>query len=238
MAATRQAAHLLGRLPWIVMPPSCRGCNTLLEPLSATTVGFPYLCNPCYDALPWRPSPSPVEEAGPLDQVWAPWHYTAPLQQWIWQYKYQRRDGWARCLAGLTAQALGGGMPLAALTHIVPVPLHRRRFHWRGFNQSLLLAHHWRRGIARANLQAPPIAASFLRRMRHTRPQMELDAGDRQDNVAGAFAVNPRHASQIEDARILLVDDVMTTGATLKECAAVLKAAGAASVEALVLARA
>jgi predicted amidophosphoribosyltransferase len=67
---------------------------------------------------------------------------------------------------------------------------------------------------------------------------MELGAEDRQGNVAGAFAVNARHASQIEGAHILLVDDVMTTGATLKECAAMLKQSGAETVEALVIARA
>jgi ComF family protein len=222
----------------MVLPPACRGCGGLLEPLSATAIGFPYLCNPCYDGLPWRPSPAPVEENGPLDQVWAPWRYAAPVQQWIWQYKYQRRDGWARCFAGVAAQALAGGMALDTYTHIAPVPLHRRRFHWRGFNQSLLLAHHWRRGLAAINLPAPPIAAALLRRTRHTRPQMELDAGDRQENVAGAFAVDPRFAPRLAGARVLLVDDVMTTGATLKECAAVLKQAGAASVEALVMARA
>lgn len=233
----RRAGHLLRRLPWMVLPPACRSCGGLLEPLAAATIGFPYLCNPCYDALPWRPSPTPAEDAGALDRVWAPWHYAAPVQQWIWQYKYQRRDGWGRCLAGLAAQALAGGMPLHEFTHLAPVPLHRLRFHWRGFNQALLLAHHWQRGLRGANLQPPALAAGLLRRTRHTRPQMELDAGDRQDNVAGAFAVHPRCASQLPGARVLLVDDVMTTGATLKECATVLKAAGAVAVDALVLAR-
>src|SRR5690349_9014949 len=131
----RTVLHIAGRLPWVALPPACRDCGTLLEPLAATTLGFPYLCNPCFDALPWRPTPAPEEDLGALDRVWAPWHYAPPVQPWIWQYKYQRRDGWARCLAGLAAQALAAGMPLSRYTHVVPVPLHRRRFHWRGFNQ-------------------------------------------------------------------------------------------------------
>lgn len=234
----RRAAHWLERLPWLVLPPACRGCGALLEPLAARTVGFPYLCNPCHDALPWRESPMAAPEQAALDQVWAPWHYAPPVREWIWQYKYGRRDGWARCLGMLSAAALAGGLPLAEFTHIAPVPLHRRRFGWRGFNQSLLLAHHWRRGLGRRADASPPVVPGLLRRTRHTRPQMELGADDRLDNVAGAFAVHPRWAGRLGGARVLLVDDVMTTGATLHECAAVLRAAGAAGVEALVMARA
>jgi ComF family protein len=235
---TRGASLWLKRLPWIVLPPACRACGTLLEPLSARTVGFPYLCNPCHDALPWRESPMAAEGSTALDQVWAPWHYAPPVREWIWQYKYQRRDGWARCFGALAALALSGGLPLHEFTHIAPVPLHRRRFHWRGFNQALLLAHHWRRQLRETHRGAPPIVPGLLRRTRHTQPQMELGAEDRQSNVAGAFAVHPAELDRMDGARVLLVDDVMTTGATLNECAAVLKQAGAAGVEALVIARA
>src|SRR5262245_32103853 len=123
----RAAVRALRRLPWVALPPACRSCGTLLEPLAMATLGFPYVCNPCFNALPWRPSPAPQEDAAPLDRVWAPWHYVPPVQHWVWEYKYQRRDGWARCFAGLAAQALAAGMPLARYAYIAPVPLHRKR---------------------------------------------------------------------------------------------------------------
>jgi ComF family protein len=160
------------------------------------------------------------------------------MRNWIWHYKYERRDGWARGLTGLAAQALAHGVPWGEFTYLAPVPLHRRRFHWRGFNQSLLLAHQWRRRLRALGVEAPPLAPGLLRRTRHTLPQMELDASDRMDNVAGAFAVGAAWAGRLGHARVLLVDDVMTTGATLTECAEVLKDAGAERVEALVMARA
>jgi ComF family protein len=231
------APVLMRRLAWMLLPPACRRCGALLEPLAMDTLGFPFLCDRCFTALPWREEPAEWGSVEGVERVWAPWRYAPPVEAWIWQYKYGRRDGWARCLAGLAALVLGAGMPLAAYTHMAPVPLHRRRLHWRGFNQALLLAHRWRRGLRAARLPVPPLAPGLLLRTRHTRPQMELDARTRRKNVAGAFALNPR-APDLAGARVLLVDDVMTTGATLSECAAVLGEAGAASVEALVLARA
>jgi hypothetical protein len=71
----RSRSPWLQRVPWVLMPPACRGCGTLLEPLAMAAVGFPYLCNPCHDALPWRPDPGAGDPVDDLDRVWAPWHY-------------------------------------------------------------------------------------------------------------------------------------------------------------------
>jgi ComF family protein len=113
---------------------------------------------------------------------------------------------------------------------ILPVPLHTKRLRQRGFNQALLLAY---RMSEQHNI---PLSCDNLIRQRPTRPQVELTGAERIQNVAGAFAV--RRPLDIRDRHIVLIDDVFTTGATLNECAAVLKDAGAAAVTACTLARA
>lgn len=112
---------------------------------------------------------------------------------------------------------------------IIPVPLHPNRLRERGFNQALLLGKILGRTI---NKKVFPRA---LRRIRNTIPQVQLDHGEREKNVRGAFVV--REPQKILDKRLLLVDDVFTTGATVNECARVLKKSGAKEVFVLTLAR-
>jgi len=221
-------------LRWMAQPPACRDCNRMLEPLEGIGPGFPYLCPSCHATLPWRVESRAQSAEGSLDGVWAAWRYEDPVRHWIWALKYGRHDGWAVCLAALSARR-GGDVADHAWDFAVPVPLHPRRLRQRGFNQSLLLAHHWRQARLAAGLSVPRIAPNMLLRTRHTRPQMELDAVERQANVAGAFAC--ARSLGIRGARVLLVDDVMTTGSTLIQCAMALKASGARSVGALVLAK-
>ena len=113
---------------------------------------------------------------------------------------------------------------------LMPVPLHRARLWKRRFNQSAILA--GQLSIA-AGL---PLELRALRRVRRTTSQVGLSRGERRRNVAEAFAVAPGAAARIARKRILLVDDVITTGSTLEACAQVLKAAGAAEVDCLALA--
>jgi ComF family protein len=131
----------------------------------------------------------------------------------------------ARFLARAGAPLLGAG----AL--IVPAPLHPRRLLARRYNQAGLLA----LGLGRETGCA--VLSGALRRVRATPPQARLSADARRRNVAAAFAVRARFARTIAGARIVLIDDVLTTGATLSACARALKRAGAARVDALVLAR-
>lgn len=113
---------------------------------------------------------------------------------------------------------------------IIPVPLHRRRLRYRGFNQALLLSHELTTHFS------VPLSFDNLMRVRYTVPQVELSAADRRMNVEGAFRLSrPEH---ITGKAVLLVDDVFTTGATINECAAVCMQADAARVTALTLARA
>jgi len=150
-----------------------------------------------------------------------------PLAVALQRFKYGRDVTLAATLTGVLLANLPS---LLSPEVIVPVPLHRDRLRWRGFNQSLLLA---KRLAWRLRLRVEPHA---LRRIRHTAPQVELSDSARQRNVRGAFSVrDPKH---IRDRRILLVDDVMTTGATVDVCSRELLDSGASSVEVLTLARA
>jgi len=115
-----------------------------------------------------------------------------------------------------------------------PVPLHWRRRLSRGFNQSLLLARHLSRHLAETRrARAIPVRTDLVR-IRHTPAQWTLAPTKRRKNVAGAFAVRPDH--DFSRKTVCLVDDITTSGATLNECAAVLKNAGAAAVYAVVAA--
>lgn len=115
---------------------------------------------------------------------------------------------------------------------IVPVPLHRGRLLRRRYNQAALLAH----GLARETKQT--CIPDLLLRIRATPTQGHLKAGARAKNVRKAFAVHPRHAAKLQGRHVVLVDDVLTTGATVRECTDALLKAGAASVNVLTIARA
>jgi len=120
--------------------------------------------------------------------------------------------------------------PVSYIDCIIPVPLHVARLRQRGFNQALILAHELSRAFSL------PLSFDNLKRVRPTRPQVELTGTERIKNVAGAFAL--RRPDELKDRGVLLIDDVFTTGATMNECARVLKDAGASRVTALTLARA
>lgn len=124
-----------------------------------------------------------------------------------------------------------GGDVLAEADVIVPVPLNRWRLLKRRYNQSALLA----QGLARASGRAASVDA--LLRVRRTPPQAYLTKAEREKNVKGAFAVNPKRMGHILGKNVLLLDDVLTTGATLNACATALLAAGAANVDVLTVAR-
>ncbi|MDP8972863.1 MAG: ComF family protein [Actinomycetota bacterium] len=130
-----------------------------------------------------------------------------------------------KVMAPLMADVFSGSPDSNRFDGVVPVPLHRSRLAKRGFNQAELMA----RGVAR-RINAPVL--DKLKVVRRTRDQVELSAGARRANVAGAFTSRGPVAG-----RILLVDDVFTTGATLSECAGVLRKAGAGEIHALTLCR-
>lgn len=155
--------------------------------------------------------------------------YDGAVRRVILGLKHGDRLDTVRPLAAWMAAA-GRGL-IAGADVIAPTPLHWRRLAKRRYNQSAELAK--RLGA----LTGKPVAVDLLARRRFTRPQEGMDRAARIANQAGAFAVAPRRLREVRGRAVLLVDDVLTTGATLSACADALRAAGAARVDVLALAR-
>lgn len=204
----------------------CPACLMQLTPLPAAACrrcAHPYasdesddhLCGRCLAET--KPGFNRVIPAGLLD---------GSLQEAVHQFKYRDRIDLDRPLGDLLTRQLRAAMIDCDL--IVPVPLHYLRLRQRTYNQSLLLA----RQLARS--QQRPVDYRLLQRTRATVPQQGLDAAARQRNLRGAFVATRALAGE----HVLLIDDVLTTGATARECGRVLQAAGAAAVTVAVVARA
>ena len=242
------------RFEWLVdwlYPPRCRACAARFYGRDAEyfcaacrdqirLVGHP-LCNVC-----GRPFPDASGEdhtcgvclARPPQfiRAWAwacyPRQETEdhPLRQAVHKFKYGRKVSLGKPLGRLMARACGEFLSECDADVIVPVPLHPKRLRWRGFNQALLLAGPMSKTYG---IVADPF---LLRRIKETPPQTQLNEEERRRNVRGAFALAPDRS--VEGQRVLLVDDVYTSGATVNECSRTLKRNGAEQVYVMTLARA
>lgn len=234
-------AAALMRLLDTVLPPRCPACNGPVATAGMCAacwsqvqfIAAPY-CLRLGTPFPYDPgegviSPAAIADPPAYHRARAVARYEGPARAIVHALKFRDRMEVARVMAGLMTRA--GRELLAECDVIVPVPLHRRRLFSRRFNQSALLAD----AIARA--AGHEHAAAAIARVRATRQQVGLSARERHRNVAGAFRVPAETRSLIEGRRVLLVDDVMTTGATADACARVCLRAGAASVDVLVFAR-
>lgn len=209
----------------------CRTCSSQVSWLPSSmcqVCGIPFLgaqqrehtCSRCLAIRPSYDRARACAEYGDLE------HGASPLAIALHRYKYGRDV----TLATPIARILADRCPLPAGHEVlVPVPLHVDRLRWRGFNQALLLA----RDLARR--RRLPVAPSALQRNRPTRPQVGLNERERRRNLTGAFSV--ADGRMVRGRSVLLVDDVLTTGATVEECARSLRRAGARRVDVLVLAR-
>ncbi len=230
----------------LVFPPRCVGCR-----IFDTAQPPRYLCKRCLGAIPLKRSyecvgcdvPTPhgltcraCIRTWALDQLCAVATYSHPtIKAALHAYKYRFIPAVARPLADLMRRWLRDrtkrGLSLfAANPLVVPVPLHQRRYNWRGFNQAELLAH------ALAGTYQQVLRTDVLVRTKVGPQQAQTeDRNERLENVRGLFACPLPGIVRNRD--ILLIDDVCTTGATLNECARVLKDAGARAVAALVIAK-
>jgi ComF family protein len=169
-----------------------------------------------------------LREPAAFDACLAALPYAYPWSGLIGRFKFRNEPHWASTLAQLMRQAPGIGKAVSDADLILPLPLSGRRLAERGFNQSAEIA----RRLAPAKL-----APRTLLRTRDTAPQARLDRDERFRNVARAFAVDPRKAGTLRGRGIVIVDDVMTSGASMQAAADAVRRAGAARVTAVVLAR-
>lgn len=184
-------------------------------------------CRPQQEALrlPAEPLP-PLPLPGPLflAQHWACYAYGEPVRGAILRMKFEDEPHLAKPLGErLYAQYLAAGLE-GRFDALVPAPIGKKRLRQRGYNQSLLLA---RQLASHVNL---PVLGTALKKTRETQPQAELGREERLGNLQDAFVAD---AAQVQGKRLLLVDDVITTGSTVNECARALCAAGAAQCCAL-----
>lgn len=226
----------------LVLPPTCPGCG-------AQVVDAQTLCAACWSRITFlgaaccdacaHPFDYEVAEhtlcgacarsAPPFDRARAAVLYDERSRDLVLGFKHADRTDAALLYAKWMLSA--GHHLVADADVIVPVPLHWTRLFARRYNQAALLAH----GIGK--LGHTPVLADAMMRKRKTPSQGRLGRLARARNVQGAFAVTPRHRLKLKGKRVLLVDDVYTTGATLRTAAKVLKRAGCAGVDVLVLAR-
>ena len=202
------------------------------------------LCAPCRSGLPWNrvccarcawPLPLAAAECGvclrrppAFAGGFAALVYAAPVDRLLPRFKFHADLGSGRLLAQLLGDAMVSWAGLEGIDRVVPLPLHRSRLAQRGYNQALELA----RPLARRFGLSLDVDA--LQRTRATAAQTQLDGPARKRNVRGAFIAR----GNLAGARVLLLDDVITTGATMREAAATLQRAGAAAVHVCAVARA
>jgi len=228
----------------VVFPPQCVACGTVLR---ETKLSF---CPDCFAQIEFIRSPlcslcgQPFSEAGESDHICGACLQAAPaffvaralgqyervLMDVIHRFKYGGKVSLGERLGGFMADFSYPSLAIADYSLIMPVPLHPRRLKQRGFNQAMILAREISRRFSRQ------LDFLSLRRIVFTEPQVGLGKDMRELNIRGAFQV--ADAGRIKGEKIILVDDVYTTGSTVKECARILMQNKAEQVAVLTLARA
>lgn len=226
----------------LLFPPVCAGCRRQVSRPGA-------LCGSCWPKLrflekPWCAvmgtpfahdmgegflSAEAIANPPPFERARAAVAYTGVARRMVQSLKYGDRTDLAPWMARWMLRA--GAELVADADVVLPVPLHWRRFFNRRFNQSAELA----RVIAAQS--GKPFEATAIRRVKVTRQQVGLGLSERRDNVRAAFRVPPERDIKVRGRRVLLVDDVYTTGATVSSAAKALKKSGAAAVDVLTFAR-
>jgi ComF family protein len=211
-----------------VFPPVCRACDALLPDRDR------WICETCFASIRTLTSNDPLYQEkraelaadGLIAGLASVFHFEkeGTLQGLVHQLKYQDTPRIGFELGKLVGDSLHAMLGDVECAGIVPVPLHPAKLRERGYNQSAFIA----KGVGERTGIA--ILPQLLQRIRHTKSQTTMDTREREENVADAFQLNARYAGRVSRSSFLLVDDIITTGATVRECARVLKAHGARAI--------
>lgn len=225
--ALASIGDLCGILINLLYPQNCLVCNHKINDLKTSPI-----CGNCSDRIKINPETSfigPEPENFAFDRAFYATAYDDVMRKCICLFKYDGKMQLANTLGKFMSDFAVKNMGIEDIDMVVPVPLHPVKLRERQFNQSEMLAAHLARKTNKKVLK------DLVKRIKYTAPQTELGKEQRMKNVKGAFLV--RRGADFKEKTALLVDDVMTTGATLHECAKALKEAGVKKVVALALAR-
>jgi len=242
MDALEGEKGMLRRVLDALVPPRCLGCRTIvaedgalcptcwsevsfISPPQCSLCGLPFTIDPGAEAICGACS---IKRPG-FDRARAVFLYDDGGRRLVLDYKHRDRTHSAASFAKWIERAAPDLCAEADV--IVPVPLHWTRLFKRGYNQSALISRVLARQLDR------PFEPLALKRVRRTISQVGLSAQERRKNVGGAFEVSEKQAKVLNEKRVLLVDDVLTTGATVEGCCKALKSAGARAVDVVTLAR-
>ncbi len=204
--------NCIGRLPKIKS--YCKKCGNLLPeeiPLKEGSV-----CKECAGKKLYFDSVRPV------------FKYEAPISNWIIQAKYKGNFVMAKLLGKLTRRVIAPSLEALECDFVIPIPAHRRRLFFRGYNQAFLMA---------MGFDKEKLLPQALKKHRNTPSQVKLPREERLKNIKNSFEVLQKYKDFLKNKQVLLFDDVITTGATLNEAAKVLKKAGVKKIQALVIAK-
>ena len=207
-------------------PLQCVNCGRLLAADNKDRV-----CGDCWSRIVYLNRPIDIRLS--LEEIWSVGVYDEVLKELIHQFKYKQKKYLANPLGKLLVDFVEEYLREERFDYIVPIPLEKTRQKKRGYNQAELLARILGEAINK------PILTNLVRRRKKTKPQFGLNKEERFENLSGAFEISEsvkEDVTTIAEKTVLLLDDLATTGATLDECAKVLKRAGVSEVYALVLA--
>lgn len=205
----------------LIYPPKCVFCGTVIDKSD--------ICEECEKTLPFTKGDSIYQKFPFVDKCISPLYYKDYVRRAVLRFKFAGCSCYSRRLGGIMSECAENNLDCGSIDMISCIPLSRKRMHDRGYNQAELLAKEISKKVGVEYLPT-------LKKIRHNTAQSTIkDSKQRAANVIGAYRVID--AEEVKGKYILLVDDVVTTGSTVSECARILKKSGAKAVYCVTLAR-